>query len=281
MRNRLLTWVRSDPRARDPERWVEVFVIFNFAALAGDIYLAHSTNEFRRASEWVPFYFSLAAPVALVAGLVARERFGYGAVWRDVGYLVGWCAVLVGLAGVVLHLDSRFFEERTIRSLTYAAPFAAPLAYTGLGLLLILNRMVASATLEWSYWVLLLAIGGFAGNFVFSLTDHAVNGFFRPIEWLPVWSSAFAVGFLLVPFVVRVGRPYLVVAALVVLVQALVGVLGFFLHVVADAYGTSSSLFQNVVHGAPPLAPLLFPNLVLLALIALWTLGRRLPAAGS
>ena len=52
------------------------------------------------------------------------------------------CAIAIGLVGVVLHLDSRFFHERTIKSLVYAAPFAAPLAYTGLGLLLIMNRMV-------------------------------------------------------------------------------------------------------------------------------------------
>jgi hypothetical protein len=36
-------------------------------------------------------------------------------VWRDIGHLIGWLAVIVGLAGVILHLDSQFFYERTIR----------------------------------------------------------------------------------------------------------------------------------------------------------------------
>jgi hypothetical protein len=252
-------------------------VLFNFLALAFDIYLAHSTNDFRRESEYVPLYFSALAPLVLLAGLVARERSGQRAVWRDLGHLVGWLAVVIGLAGVILHLDSRFFYDRTIKSLTYAAPFAAPLAYTGLGLLLILDRMVRAETAEWAYWVLLLALGGFAGNFVFSLTDHATNGFFRPVEWLPVASSAFAVSFLSVPFLVRVGRRFLRLAALVLALQAAVGVLGFFLHVAADFEGPSSSAFENVVHGAPPFAPLLFPNLVLLGLIALYALGRHLP----
>jgi hypothetical protein len=102
-------------------------------------------------------------------------------------------AVAIGLAGVILHLDSRFFYERTIRSLSYAAPFAAPLAYTGLGLLLIANRMVDAPTREWPMWMLLLALGGFVGNFVFILTDHAQNAFFNPIEWLPLATSAFAI----------------------------------------------------------------------------------------
>jgi hypothetical protein len=191
--------------------------------------------------------------------------------------LVGWVAILIGVTGVILHLDSRFFYERTIKSLTYAAPFAAPLAYTGLGLLLLLNRMVRTDAAEWAYWVLLLAVGGFAGNFVFSLTDHATNGFFRPVEWLPVMSSAFAVSFLLVPFFIRVSRRFLVLCALVLMLQALVGVFGFFLHTAADLKGPSSSLLQNIVNGAPPLAPLLFPNLVLLGLIALWVLRTHLP----
>lgn len=271
-------WWERHERLHDPRLWVEAFAVFNFAALAVDIFLAHSTNDFRRQSEYVPLYFSAVAPALLVAGLLARERWGYRAVWRDLGHLVGWLSILVGLAGVVLHLDSRFFYDRTIKSLTYAAPFAAPLAYTGLGLLLVLNRLVAARTEEWAYWVLLLALGGFAGNFVFSLTDHATNGFFRPVEWLPVASSAFAVSFLLVPFLVRVGRRYLALCAGVLALQALVGLAGFLLHAAADVRGPSPSSFENVVHGAPPFAPLLFPNLVLLGLIALWSLARHLPA---
>jgi hypothetical protein len=41
-----------------------------------------------------------------------------------------------------------------------------------------MNRMVAAGTVEWGRWVLLLALGGFAGNLVLSLCDHAQNGFF-------------------------------------------------------------------------------------------------------
>jgi len=251
---------------------VEVFVLINLAFLTLDIYLAHSTNDFHRRSEYIPLYYSAVAPLLLFIGLVARERFGYSTVWRDLGYLVGWSGVLIGLTGVVLHLDSRFFYDNTLKSLTYAAPFAAPLAYTGLGLLLIVNRMVDPRSSEWAYWILLLALGGFLGNFVFSLSDHAVNGFFRAIEWLPVVTSAFAISFLLVPFLVRIESRFLMLCAIVLLVQAFVGVLGFLLHVLADLEGPSSRMFENIVHGAPPFAPLLFPNLVLLSLIALWAL---------
>jgi hypothetical protein len=81
-------------------------------------------------------------------------------VWKVLGHVTGGCPIIVGLPGVIFHLESQFFYERTIRSLTYSAPFAAPLAYTGLGLLLIMNRMLDSETREWAQWVLMLALGG-------------------------------------------------------------------------------------------------------------------------
>jgi len=67
-----------------------------------------------------------------------------------------------------------------------------------------------------------------------------------------------------------VTRPYLRLCAAVLGVQALVGVLGFALHVLADTHQPAASFFERILNGAPPMAPLLFPNLVVLAAIALW-----------
>src|SRR5262245_26146734 len=91
----------------DHRLWLEVFVLCNFAFLSVDIYLAHSVNQFRRPAEYIPLYFSLAAPVVLLTGLLS-QWLGFPAVWKDLGYLVGWVAAGVGLAGVLLHLDSSF-----------------------------------------------------------------------------------------------------------------------------------------------------------------------------
>ena len=253
-----------------PQNWIEIFAISNIAFLTLDIYLAHSVNRFRSQAELIPLLFSAGAPILLLIGLAARSR--WPGVWRDLGYLVGWTAVFVGCTGVILHLQSQFFYERTLRSLTYSAPFAAPLAYTGLGLLLIMNRMVDPETLEWAQWVLLLALGGFVGNFIFSLSDHAENGFFRPLEWVPVVASAIAVGFLIVPLLMPVARRYIDLSAVILLLEAGVGVWGFLLHVAGNLRGPSVHAFENFIYGAPPLAPLLFPNLVVLGMIALWQL---------
>ncbi|HEV7221345.1 MAG TPA: hypothetical protein VGN42_01495, partial [Pirellulales bacterium] len=119
------------------ERWLtEAFVLVNLAFLSADIYLAHSVNQFSHPAEYVPLYFSMVAPMVLLAALAAFKPGTGNVAWRDLGLLVGCAAILVGCVGVVLHLESQFFVQRTLKSLVYAAPFAAPLAYTGLGLLL-------------------------------------------------------------------------------------------------------------------------------------------------
>ena len=262
---------------RHPRLWVEFFALFNLAGLTPDIFLAHSMNSFREPAEWMPLAFSLATPLLLLPALVclAQSRLK---LWRGLGFVAGWMAVGVGVSGLVLHLESQFFQRWTLASLVYAAPFAAPLAYTGLGLLLIMNRMVDSETVEWALWVLFLAWGGFVGNFIFSVTDHAQNGFYYATEWLPVASSALAVGFMVVPLLMRVTRAYVRLVAWVMLVQAAVGFAGFGFHLSADLHGVGPTLFERVVYGAPVFAPMLFPDMVVLSCLGLWALYQKLPA---
>lgn len=253
-----------------PQIWVELFGILNLGFLTFDIFLAHSMNQFRNPAEYIPLFFSAIAPIILIFGLAVSNS--WAAVWRDLGYLIGWAAIVIGLAGVIFHLESHFFYERTLRSLTYSAPFAAPLAYTGLGFLIIMNRMIDPESIEWAKWVLLLTLGGFIGNFVFSLSDHASNGFFNPVEWVPVGASAVAVGFLATPLIMNVSKQFVDLCAAILLLEAGIGLWGFVLHASGNLRGPSIHPFENLVYGAPPMAPLLFPNLMILGMIALWQL---------
>ena len=257
---------------RRPCTWIEVFVLFNLGGLAPDIFLAHSVNAFHSRAEYTPLIFSLAAPALLLPALWALAT-GRLALWRWLGFLVGGMAVLIGITGLVLHLQSQFFQQWTMASLVYAAPFAAPLAYTGLGSLLIMNRMVADKETEWAQWVIFFALGGFAGNFIFSITDHAQNGFYYRTEWIPVISSAVAVGFLIVQLVLKTDRAFLCLCGLVMLAQTAVGALGFTFHALADWHNNGENLFLRIVHGAPIFAPTLFCDLAVLAGIGLWVLG--------
>lgn len=265
-----------DPNKRwwmQPEIWVEAFVTVNIAFLTFDIFLAHSVNDFRNRAEYIPLLFSATAPWILLVAL--SQRWRRPAVWRFLGLIAGWGSILIGLTGVIFHLQSQFFYERTLRSLTYSAPFVAPLAYTGLGFLLVMNRMVAVDSAEWGRWVVLFALGGYFGNFVLSLTDHAENGFFFPLEWVPVAASALAVGFLLMPLLMRVSGRFLNLCVVILALEGAVGVWGFFLHASSNLRGPSIHMFNNFIYGAAPLAPLLFPNLMLLAMIGIRQLRHK------
>lgn len=279
----------GEPRAQpvkwwaDPLAYVELFAIANVAFLAVDIGLAHAVNNFARPAEWVPVAFSVIATglltFALVLGGLRPAHMGAGStrqlIARALGLLVGSGAVAVGIAGLLLHLESAFFAEQTLKNLVYTAPFVAPLAYTGVGLLLILDRMVDARSAEWARWVVLLALGGFAGNFVLTLADHAQNGFFHKTEWIGVVASAFAVSSLCAVLLDYDNRPLVALAAAAMAAQVVVGMLGFILHVVADLNASAASMWERILYGAPLFAPLLFADLALLAALALWSLGRR------
>jgi len=58
-------------------------------------------------------------------------------------------------------------------------------------------------------------------------------------------------------------------------VQAVIGVAGFVFHVVGDLRMTGASVFERTLGGPPPMAPLLFRNLVVLGWMALWDLAQK------
>ena len=229
---------------RHKDAVLDAFVLSNYAFLILDVYLAHQVNRFRHAAEWIPVGFSIVAVLVLAPALILRVRGRGRSFARHAGLVVGYGSIAVGLAGVVYHLDSQFFSQWTIRSLVYTAPFVAPVAFAGLGFLLLVNRTVPSGDAEWSQWVVFFALGGFVGNFGLSLCDHAMNGFFHATEWLPVFGSALAVGFLGVALVER-HRTFLRVSVAVLALQVVIGIVGFYFHLVADINGLSSSLFEN------------------------------------
>ncbi len=270
-----------DLSLRPWSRWrrlvVDLFVLANIAFLALDIYIAHSVNNFANPLEWVPFVFSVAATPVLALAIVAEWRLDRRS-GRWLGLLTGWAAIVVGVGGMILHLESQFFEAQSIHSLVYTAPFAAPLAYAGLGFLILMNRMVDANDTAWGRWIVLLGLGGFVGNFILSLCDHAQNGFFLLAEWIPVVSSAYAVSFFALVVLMPLNGSFLGVCMYLALAQAVVGALGFLLHLRGIFGGVSSLLGENILFGPPLFAPLLFPNLAVLVGVGLYDLKMRLRA---
>ncbi|MCA9727999.1 MAG: hypothetical protein R3E12_13915 [Candidatus Eisenbacteria bacterium] len=256
--------------------FVELFAIGNLAFLTLDVFIAHSINAFHYPIERIPVGFGVAGAAVLLIGLVMDAFDLRRAVTRWAGYLVGWASILVGVIGLFLHLRSSFFELQTLSSLVYTAPFAAPLSFAGLGFLVLLNRQVSRDSVAWGQWVLFFAWGGFVGNLVLSLADHAQNGFFDPREWIAVAASACAVGFVLLAMLRPRDRLLLDVTFGVLILQVVVGGLGFVLHLRADLREPGPDFFQDILFGAPPFAPLLFADLAALAALGLWDLRNKI-----
>jgi len=234
------------------------FVAANLAFLAIDILLAHSINQFAHWAEWIPFCFSVIAPPFLILG---REKK------RSI--VIGVISISIGVIGALLHLESQFFKDFTLKSLVYTAPFVAPLAYGGLGLLVIANELFEASETRWSYAVLFAACGGYFGNFILALCDHAQNGFFHWSEWIPVVAGALGTGFLGAPMLLDATWRYTRAALFVMGIGVIVGSLGFVLHLRADI------MAREFVFRAPLFAPLLFPNLSLLGAFALFDLQSK------
>ena len=258
---------------REPRVLVELFALGNLSFLAVDIWFAHSYNDFHDPAEWIPFVVSIAGPALLVIGIVISRSIRPNATStsRILGFVVGGTGVLTGVAGLLLHLRDTFFIEQTLENLVYTAPFAAPLAYSGIGMLLIMNRMVEPRSREWAQWTIFLALGGFAGNFVLTLADHAQNGFFDPKEWIAVAAAALAVGTLLIALRDHT-RQFLVFVAAMLAFQCLTGFAGFIMHFLAIRSGPMATLMENSIFGTPIFAPLLFVNLAFLGAIGIYAL---------
>lgn len=139
-----------------------------------------------------------------------------------------------------------------------------------------MNRSVPSEKLEWGKWLIFFGLGGFVGNFVLALLDHAQNGFFLKAEWIPVISSTIAIGFLLVTFLGKVSRRFLEFTLAVLALQMIVGSIGFYFHGMAVSSGADSSFFLNLISAAPIFAPLLFVNLAFLSGVGIWDVRSKL-----
>lgn len=255
---------------------LEGFLVFNLAVLAADILLAHAVNSFARPSEWIPFVFSI------VSTLVLGPVFLWSWVKNDLGkgrllvLVFGFASVAVGLAGMGFHLQSQFLREQSIKHLVYTAPFVAPLAYSGVGTLLIFNRLYWLDR-DWAYGVAFGALGGYFGNFVLALCDHAQNGFFHPAEWLAVAASALATGFVAAAILLGSrSKAFLHWLLAVLALQVAVGTAGFAFHARANLEGEVQSVLERFIHGAPTFAPMLLVNISILAAFAWleWFLGQ-------
>ena len=250
----------------NPRRVVLFFVSSNFLFLIIDILVAHSYNDFERLEEWIPVAYSALAGFGLFFYALLKEP---SQLLRMMLRGILWLGVFVGGLGFMYHFRGATFREFSLKSLVYAAPLVAPFAYSGLSFVALVTEGLFERWGEGRKRLLfILTSGGFAGNLLLSIFDHARNGFFVATEWVPVFVSAFAfIVFLWAGIKRTISSQDAIAIHLAVGAAFVAGVAGFVLHLAADLHGIMPSIKDRFVYGAPIFAPLLFCDIAFLGLL--------------
>ena len=95
---------------------------------------------------------------------------------------------------------------------------------------------------------------------------------FKITEWLPVIASALACSSLGTLLCMQQKQRFIPFCITILCLNIIVGSAGFFLHLAADLQVPATQSTDKLLYGAPLFAPLLFPNLSLLALLGIWKL---------
>ncbi|MFK7989442.1 MAG: hypothetical protein AB8I08_25725 [Sandaracinaceae bacterium] len=260
---------------------LRVFVVTNLAGVGADVYLAHQYNAFGHVTEWIPVAFSAIATLLVLPWMVRASTEPSWASRLAFTVFVG--SIAVGALGTYYHLASGHGLGNSLMRWVYSAPFAAPAAYSGIGLLGLVSMQPRWGGLRREQWVLLCGGLAFLANGVLCVVDHAQNGYAHPAEWLSVVTNLIA-GFGLPLAAVRteLGATERKAVFGLALCMVAVGLLGFALHMGANLeVARTQSVRQGFVFGAPSAAPLLLADAACVVLLGLLVGARDQAATAS
>jgi hypothetical protein len=268
-----------------PRQLLLLFVAFNLAFLAFDVYLAHGLMRryFKVAYEWIPIY--AAPPAALIAALLAfRPR--PGRFLMGIHLLAMALMLVVGLIGFAMHLFAALglSGRLTWEGIVYAAPMLAPLAFGGVALvgivaaaeedpdqpgrLCLLGGWLRAPFSQQQHLHLLNGLGLLITTLL-AVIDHSPVRHEQPIVWIPTVGGFFLAGLTLHHAALsQPRRSENVVYFWAMLGAIALGLFGFAMHMQHALAGTGQLTWERLID-AVPFAPLLFCNMGLLGLLAM------------
>ena len=266
-----------------------LFVVLNELILGLESYLAHALNGTLRFREWIPVVCGPTAGLALLVALGLNRKKPRLALWLAVIALLS--SVVVGGLGTYFHFVRaiRPFaapgERVSLASLVWGPSFIAPCAFVLVGVLglvalgadenghggALARTLLPKLGLKKDRACFYLASLGVLIAVVSSVLDHLRGGFTNPWLWVPTLTGVFGV---VVAFVLGLvpapTRADLITYALSMGILLVVGPLGLVLHVRHDIGVGGVIVIERFLRGAPLLAPMVFADMGLLGLLALW-----------
>jgi hypothetical protein len=277
--------VKKLPFTRD--QFVLLIAAINELFMGFDTYLAHGLNGTIRWNEWIPIIFGTGAGLLLLlAGLIAYRNRKLANILASTVFVA---SIVVGFLGSYFHITrGAMLQSEPIRIafFIWAPPFMAPLAFVLVGILGIsaawIEFPVGSGRLQLSKKISLempfsktqayffMVTFGILVTLVSSTLDHARTGFLNNWLWLPLLAPVFAaVVSFLIGLKSKLEFSDLVVYVTAMIIMALVGVIGFMLHILTDLTPSMQFVMERFLKGAPMLAPLLYANMAAMGLIVL------------
>lgn len=273
-----------------------LMIALNELLLGLDTYLAHSISGTIVPGEWVPILFGpIAGLLLLAAGLIAIRRRMLA---NQLATLVFSASILVGLLGTYFHLHRAILfgaapgQQLMLSLLVWAPPLLGPITFTLFGVLglsaawqeealdngvLVLPgglrlHMPYSKTRAYFFLIGL----GMLITLISAVMDHAHTNYANPWVWVPTAVGLFATAVIVsLGFIESPTRIDLTTYTATALLLMLTGALGFGLHIYTNTAGLGGFVLERFIRNAPLMAPMLFANIGLFALLILLDPGEQ------
>jgi hypothetical protein len=267
-----------------------LMIALNELLLGLDTYLAHQVNGTITGYEWIPILFgSIAGVVLLIGGLIALRR---RMVANLLGTFVFLSSILVGALGSYFHWTRTILpnapvgEEIQIPLIVLAPPLLGPITFALVGILGLTAAwqeeipdsgilvLPGRARLHMPYsktraYFFLVGIGALITT-ISSMIDHSYSRFENPFTWIPTTVGLFSTAvFIQLGFIQEPTREELTTYTAAVALLLITGLVGTWLHISQDLTSLGGIVGERFIRGAPVMAPMLFANMGVLALIVL------------
>ncbi|MEP7368670.1 MAG: hypothetical protein ABI662_03370 [Dermatophilaceae bacterium] len=236
----------------------------NFLLTGIDVLMAHSQNNVFR-WEVIPLVYVPFAVLAILAHIVVRPNV----LERRTFQSVMWLGVVVGAVGTLLHLTGNAISSpMSVHQLLVAgSPIAAPVAFAGIASFALASDRHRGSVRSSKLCVL---VGlGFFGAVLAAFLDHARIGYVPGYTLIPIASGTLGTIACLYMARVRASRRETYIFLSVLGLNVLVGLLGFWFHLMGDLAGTQSVVWARILYRAPLFGPLLFCNLAMLGALSM------------
>lgn len=230
----------------------------DFLFIGVDVVMAHSqTNFFRWAL--IPIGYSVIAVLAILARIMSPAN---GV--RRAFQTAMWSGVFVGVTGTFFHLHGNATSGQVSfhRLLIEGSPVAAPIAFAGIASYALASEQYRG-TVRRSKLLTLVGLG-FLGAVGAAFFDHGRLDFVPSYTLIPIVSGTLAAMSCFYIASSKANATETRIFLYVLAMSALVGLVGFVLHVLGDLAGTESIVWVRFLYRNPILGPLLFCNLALL-----------------